>query len=77
MAKRVKIETEPFIRAWQAANSAEEVSNQLGTKLASVTARANYYRKKGINLKKMPRKNGVRLDIEAAKALLAELHLQE
>jgi hypothetical protein len=71
--KRVKIAMEPFIRAWETSNSAKEVSEKLGIKLTSVLARATKYRTNNIPLKKMPRKTGIKLDVEAAQALLAEL----
>ena len=73
--KRLKIAMEPFIRAWEGSQSAKEVADKLGIKLTSVLARASKYRSAPLNipLKTMARNGGVKLDVEAARALVASL----
>jgi len=75
MAKRVKVEMASFITAWEASNSVKEVADKLGIKVTSVMARASKYRGTPLNipLKSMPRAGGAKLDITAAKELLAKL----
>ena len=75
MGKRVRIEMEPFITAWEKSESVKEVADKLGIKVTSVMARASKYRGTPFNipLKTMPRGGGAKLDISAAKALLAKL----
>ena len=73
--KRVKIAITPFIEAWEASNSVKEVSDKLGIKVTSVMARASKYRGEPFNLplKSMPRGGGAKLNLSAAKELLAKL----
>ena len=74
--KRVRVELESFIRAWESCNSAKEVATKLGIKETSVLARASKYRGEPFKLplKKMSRNGGgVRLDLDAARNLIAEL----
>ena len=72
---RVKIEMPLFVETWEACKSAQEVATKLGTKVTSVLARVSKYRSApwNIPLKSMPRKGGAKLDIGAAKELLAKL----
>lgn len=53
---RVFIPAETFVRAWEAASSKTEVEQRLGMSKAAVNARANTYRRKGIQLKQLPRR---------------------
>ena len=73
--KRIRVEMEPFITAWEGSKSVKEVADKLGIKLTSVMARASKYRSEPFNipLKTMPRGGGAKLDVSAAKALLAKL----
>lgn len=74
-SKRVRVELEPFIRAWESCNSVKEVSEKLGIKETSVMARASKYRGEPFKLplKSMPRVGGMRLDLDAARNLIATL----
>ena len=49
-----------FVIAWQTANNADEVSEALNLKRASVIQRACGLRNKGVRLKKFPRVNNGR-----------------
>jgi transposase len=73
--KRVRIEMEPFITAWEQSKNVKEVADRLGIKVTSVMARASKYRGEPFNipLKTMPRGGGAKLDVAAAKELLAKL----
>jgi hypothetical protein len=53
-----------FALTWQASDSAEEAAEKLGMPEPIVLARVSNYRKLGVNLKKMPRKNSRRVDVE-------------
>lgn len=46
------ISGEAFVRAWQAARSAEEAAEKLGLPVEGVRARAARYRKKGVPLQR-------------------------
>lgn len=72
---RVKVEMPAFVVAWEASNSVKEVADKLGIKVTSVMARASKYRGAPLNipLKSMPRAGGAKLDVVAAKELLAKL----
>jgi hypothetical protein len=73
-AKRVRIEMEPFVTAWEGSTSVKEVAEKLGLKITSVMARASKYRSEyKIPLKGMQRGGGAKIDITAAKELLAKL----
>lgn len=72
--KRMCVTMEDFIRAWEGSNSAEEVSQKLGIKTASIIARASTYRTKhGLPLKSMPHTGRTKFDADKASALLATL----
>lgn len=63
-----------FITTWESSNSLQEVADKLGITPASAGQRAsNYRREHGIDLKKMQRGGGAKLDVSAAKELLAKL----
>ena len=64
---RVKynVDSETFVRTWQSSSTVEEVAQKLGMPASIANARAGGYRKKGINLKMMSkRENPHKLDIE-------------
>jgi hypothetical protein len=67
------VSPEDFVRAWQAAASAQEVADKLGMPKAIVLARASNYRADGIELKKMKRQNRKSLDIKGLNRLIQEL----
>jgi len=75
MAKRIRVEMEAFVKAWEASTSVKEVSDKLGIKVTSVMARASKYRSAPLNipLKGMQRGGGAKVNSEAAKNLLATL----
>lgn len=72
---RVRVELESFITAWEASNSVKEVAGKLGIKVTSVMARASKYRGTPYNipLKAMAKSGAPKLDVSAAKELLAKL----
>ena len=75
-AKRVHVELESFIRAWESCNSAAEVAKMLGIKETSVLARVSKMRGEPFKLplKKMARNGGgMRLDLDAARNLITSL----
>lgn len=73
--KRVRIDMVPFVTAWEGSNSVKEVAEKLGLKVTSVMARASKYRSEPFNipLKGMQRGGGAKLDVTAAKELMAKL----
>ena len=71
--KRIRVGMEIFVKAWQTSNTVAEVATKTGLKTPSVMARASKYRSLGIGLKNMKRGGGVKLDVDAAKALAASL----
>jgi|7_EtaG_2_1085326.scaffolds.fasta_scaffold21443_2 hypothetical protein len=60
MYRKKPIKPETFVTAWQTSDSVDEFCERTGMKKNSAVVRACSYRKKGINLKKMPRKGGGR-----------------
>jgi hypothetical protein len=67
------VSAEDFIRAWQAASSAQQVADRLKMPKPIVLARASTYRKAGVHLKKMPRGSNRRLDVAALNRLIEQL----
>jgi hypothetical protein len=55
-AKRVEIAPETFIMAWQAAESSDELMQRFGLTRHGLYSRAVYYRRKGVQLKRFPRR---------------------
>lgn len=82
MAKATKTERTPrvslekFITAWETSASVKEAADKCGMKIGTVQARASKYRSKDIDLKKMPRGGGAKLNVPEAQALLAKLRKQ-
>ena len=69
---------EAFVRIWQASATLAEAAAALHVEPHKATARANYYRKKGVPLKNMkPKQYGRRNDWTALAALALELAPQE
>lgn len=73
MYKKKQIKPEAFVTAWQMSNSVDEFCERTGMKRNSAIVRASSYRKKGINLKKMPRNGGGRnpLNVELLNQLIS------
>ena len=68
-----KINIEDFIRVWQGAASADEVGAQFGRSPILMRAKANAYRRKGIDLKRFPGSRGARpLDISELNKIAQE-----
>ena len=57
------ISPEEFIKAWQTSQSHNEVAKKTGLKVAGLTSKSVYYRKKGIPLKFFSRGRGRSLDL--------------
>lgn len=72
---RIRVEMAPFVEAWEASETVDEVSTKLGIKTTSVMARASKYRGSPYNipLKRMKKAGANKLDVDAAKELLAKL----
>ena len=51
------VKWESFVYAWEHGDSTQDVAFKLGMKVSSVANRVFQYRQKGVNLKRMPRKN--------------------
>lgn len=78
MAKetKVRVDLNTFITAWEGSSNVAEVAQKTGLKPTSVTVRANKLRAAPYNipLKAFARAGGgARIDVSAAKALLAML----
>lgn len=76
--KQYNVSPEEFVKVWQTSNSAAEVAEKLKMPKNIVLARSAVYRKSrkdgspGINLKKMPRANPRKLDVDALRKLADE-----
>lgn len=70
MKKHVDAET--FVRTWQNAETVADVARDLGITAQSATARAAAYRKRGVNLKRFPKRGGARLNVDALNDLIGE-----
>lgn len=66
---------EQFVRAWNTSSSAVEVAQKLDMAPHSASARASWYRKKGVDLKRFLRgaKPAARLDVAALNKLAKSL----
>lgn len=62
--KQYNVSDAQFVEAWQTSKSAQEAADKLHMPKNIVLARSAVYRKRGIQLKKMERKNPRRLDVE-------------
>jgi len=75
--KRVHNDIATFMTAWERSETVQEAADKLGITKASAGQRASTCRSKGLPLKKMKRGgNGAKIDIEAAKELLATLQAE-
>ncbi len=76
--KRYNVTAEQFVKVWQESESAQEVAEKLDMPKNIVLARSAVYRKPrkdgtpGVRLKKMPRYNPRRLNVEALNALVSK-----
>ena len=76
--KQYNVSPEAFVKTWQESNSADEVAEKLGMPKNIVLARSAVYRKNrkdgspGVPLKKMPRVNPRRLDIDNLRKVAEE-----
>jgi hypothetical protein len=59
-----QISAEQFALTWNDSQSTDEACERLGMPRGIVLARVSNYRKRGIKMKKMPRKNSRRLDVD-------------
>jgi hypothetical protein len=67
-----EVSAEEFAMTWNRSGSAQEAAETLGMPLPIVQARVSNYRKRGVNLKKMPRKNSRRLDVAKLNECISE-----
>jgi biotin operon repressor len=67
--RRYRVTPEEFVVAWQTSTSAQEVADKLKMPKANVLARACSYRKAGVQLKRMKRASGRRLNVERLNSL--------
>jgi hypothetical protein len=70
--KKYDVDADEFCRVWQLASSADQASRELNMPKPIVLARASFYRKKGVRLKKFPR-HKVRLNIGDLNEMLGKL----
>ena len=55
MKKPDSVTPEEFIQVWQTSASGKEVAQKTNSTIDAVCSRAGYYRRQGVNLKKMKR----------------------
>lgn len=60
-----------FVNTWQGSASAGEVATKLNMPKNIVLARSAVYRKRGVHLKKMERKNPRKLDVNKLNSLIS------
>lgn len=63
---------EEFAVTWTKAKSIEEVSQLLNMPLDVVSTRASFYRRRGVKLKKMPRRYGKQLAVKRLNVLVIQ-----
>ena len=73
MKKRPHTSPEDFIRAYQKCNSHQEVAEKLNVTQNTVYQRSLKFRKMGINLKMMERKQKSKIDVQDLNALIENL----
>lgn len=66
-----------FVKAWQKADSVEQVMKDLGITESSAHSRSSRYRRAGIPLKNFPRGGGARLDVKGLASLAKSLAPKE
>jgi hypothetical protein len=71
--KKYNISASDFIRAWESSTKAAEIAVKLGMPRPLVHARASYYRRIGVKLKKLAHIRPRRLDVEAPNRLTQRL----
>jgi hypothetical protein len=69
---KYEVSQEEFVRVWQDAQSVDEVCERLKMRYGIVLARVSNYRRRGVRLKKMPRKNSRRVDVDKLNRLIEE-----
>jgi hypothetical protein len=74
---------EQFVEAWQSSQTVDEAADKM-SKVAGCTvpkpiihARASVYRSKGVNLKKMDRRNPSKLDVDRLNERIAEVNKKQ
>lgn len=55
LKRRPRVNDRDFVIAWQTGSTLEEVASKLSLPRCSVQARANWFRREGVNLKRFPR----------------------
>lgn len=70
--KKYDVPAEVFCRVWQLAESADQVAEQLKMPKSIVLARASFYRKSGVKLKKCTRRRAG-VDVAGLNAMLGSL----
>ncbi len=75
MAKCAQVLMLDFVTAWEQSESIKEVSTKTGLKETSIMAKASKYRGAPFNipLKTMARKGSAKVDVTAARELIAQL----
>jgi len=73
---RYGVSAQEFITAWETSDSAQEAADRVNMPKAIAQARASGYRKRGLNLKHMPR--GMKpLDVDRLNAFIQQLHHEQ
>ena len=70
---RYPVTAADFVLCWNTSESADEVAEKLHMPKPIVQARVSNYRKRGIVMKKMRRKNARRVDVNLMNQMLEEL----
>lgn len=68
--RRYNVTPEEFVYTWQTSPSAVEAARAMGMPVTTCQQRASAYRKRGVNLKEMPRKNAKAIDVAGLNRIL-------
>lgn len=60
-----------FVKLWVSSESASSVAEELGIKVTSASAIANRLRKKGVDLKRFPRRDSQEVDVKRLNRIAA------
>ena len=75
--KRKRTSPKDFVLAWQKRESRQEVANKLEITYGAVSSREKNFRKRGVDLKEMPKaQRGIGIDANALNQLIAEVNSQ-
>src|SRR5947209_7670873 len=70
------VSPQDFCRVWETSETPQEVADRLNMPRPIVLARASFYRKQGVRLKKMKRKTKRSLDVNGLNQMITEIERQ-